>query len=172
MKKDIAGYPVFTEKEILDHLYEHPDFDIHKVDKSVEQKAPVVLEFYSLPDMLDIEPLNKKKFLKEVDTLLQSYWQMPDSYKTLDVVTYVWDRKKGDTEEEKDRIMLEMNLFLQRKLLDLLRYLVYLVDTMRANKVVWGVGRGSSVSSYVLFLIGVHKINSLEFNLDPKEFFK
>jgi DNA polymerase III alpha subunit len=50
--------------------------------------------------------------------------------------------------------------------------MIYLVDVMRENSVVWGVGRGSSVASYVLYLIGVHKIDSVKYNLDFKEFFK
>jgi DNA polymerase III alpha subunit len=37
---------------------------------------------------------------------------------------------------------------------------------------VWGVGRGSSVASYVLFLIGVHRIDSMKYNLDYKEFLR
>jgi len=50
--------------------------------------------------------------------------------------------------------------------------LKYLVDTLRKNNVIWGVGRGSSVASYVLFLLGVHKIDSLYYNLDIEEFLK
>jgi hypothetical protein len=49
---------------------------------------------------------------------------------------------------------------------------LYALFTMRENKIVWGVGRGSSVASYVLFLIGVHKINSIKYNLDINEFLK
>lgn len=63
-------------------------------------------------------------------------------------------------------------MYQDRDAFDLLRYLKYLVDTMRANNVVWGVGRGSSVASFVLYLIGVHKINSLSYDLDPTEFLK
>jgi DNA polymerase III alpha subunit len=63
-------------------------------------------------------------------------------------------------------------LFQARNLLTLLQYLKYLVDTLRTNKIVWGVGRGSSVSSYVLYKIGVHKIDSLYYDLDPAEFLK
>jgi DNA polymerase III alpha subunit len=55
---------------------------------------------------------------------------------------------------------------------DLLFYLKYLVDTLRENKVVWGVGRGSSVASYVLYLIGIHKIDSIKYDLDITEFLK
>lgn len=54
----------------------------------------------------------------------------------------------------------------------LLRYMIYLVDYMRENKIVWGVGRGSSVASYVLYLIGIHKINSIHYDLDWKEFLR
>ena len=55
---------------------------------------------------------------------------------------------------------------------DLLRYLKYFVDTMRENNVVWGLGRGSSVASYVLYLIGVHKIDSMYYDLDVGEFLR
>ena len=56
--------------------------------------------------------------------------------------------------------------------MDLLRYLRYFVDVLRANNVIWGVGRGSSVASFVLFLLGVHRINSLYYDLDPREFLR
>jgi DNA polymerase III alpha subunit len=63
-------------------------------------------------------------------------------------------------------------MYKERNLYSLLRYMVYLVDTMRQHKIVWGVGRGSSVSSYVLFLIGIHKVDSLQYQLDIGEFLK
>jgi len=43
---------------------------------------------------------------------------------------------------------------------------------MQENKVIWGVGRGSSVASYVLYLIGVHRVNSMYYNLDVGEFLR
>jgi DNA polymerase III alpha subunit len=46
------------------------------------------------------------------------------------------------------------------------------VETMRVNNIVWGVGRGSSVASYVLYLIGVHKIDSMYYDLDIEEFLR
>lgn len=75
-------------------------------------------------------------------------------------------------EAELQRAGEELLMFQERDLFDLLKYLKYLVDTMRSNNIVWGVGRGSSVASFVLFLLGVHKINSLEYDLDPTEFLK
>ena len=63
-------------------------------------------------------------------------------------------------------------MFQERNLFNLLKYLKYLVDTMRDNNVIWGVGRGSSVASYVLYLLGVHRINSMYYDLDPGEFLR
>jgi DNA polymerase III alpha subunit len=53
-----------------------------------------------------------------------------------------------------------------------LRYLKYLVDTLKSNNMIWGVGRGSSVASYVLYLLGVHRIDSMFYDLDAREFLR
>ena len=76
------------------------------------------------------------------------------------------------TQQQTDRVTQELELFVQHNMMDLLHYLKYLVDTLRENKIVWGVGRGSSVASYVLYLIGVHKIDSIKYELDINEFLK
>jgi DNA polymerase III alpha subunit len=95
---------------------------------------------------------------------------MPVEYKELDIAAYVLGLCQQ--EQELQRVGQELLLYQERNLFDLLRYLKYLVDTLRKNNVVWGVGRGSSVASYVLFLLGVHKIDSLYYNLDIDEFLK
>lgn len=77
-----------------------------------------------------------------------------------------------ETESQRARVDEELTLFIQHGMFDMLFYLKYLVDTMRENNIVWGVGRGSSVASYVLFLIGVHKIDSIKYNLDINEFLR
>jgi DNA polymerase III alpha subunit len=76
------------------------------------------------------------------------------------------------TPEQTERVTKELELFIQHGMLDLLFYLKYLVDTMRENNIVWGVGRGSSVASYVLYLLGIHKIDSIKYELDIHEFLK
>jgi DNA polymerase III alpha subunit len=80
--------------------------------------------------------------------------------------------ERCNTHEEVTRIDEEFIAYEEKGLLDLLRYMVYLVDFMRENGIVWGVGRGSSVASYVLYIIGVHKINSIQYNLDWREFLR
>jgi DNA polymerase III alpha subunit len=106
----------------------------------------------------------------EFDNALQSEWFMPDKYKDMDISKYLQDKCK--TQEELVRYFEEYAEFNKREMLPLLRYMVYLVDFMRENNIVWGVGRGSSVASYVLYLIGVHKVNSIQFGLDWREFLR
>ena len=96
---------------------------------------------------------------------------MPDSYKMLDVKKHISDNYTLN-KEQWARINLELNEFERRNLTDLLRFLVYFIDTVRTNNIVYGVGRGSSIASYVLYLLKVHRIDSFKYNLDIKEFLK
>ena len=110
--------------------------------------------------------------LEQFDTNLQDDWFMPESYKptSFNIVEHLVSLCKNETET--NRVLDELALFAQYNMIDLLCYLKYLVDTMRKNNVVWGVGRGSSVASFCLYLLGVHKINSIKYDLDIKEFLK
>jgi DNA polymerase III alpha subunit len=95
---------------------------------------------------------------------------MPDEYKQLDIAQWLLDQCTKD--EELQRVGTELLLYQERDLFPLLRQLKYVVDVWRKNNVVWGVGRGSSVASYILYLIGVHQINSLYYDLDIAEFLR
>ena len=95
---------------------------------------------------------------------------MPEEYQNFNLVEFLLD--KCQTEEQSNRVLEELELFVQYDMIPVLNYLKYLVDTMRANNIVWGVGRGSSVASYCLYLLGVHKIDSIKFSLDIREFLK
>jgi DNA polymerase III alpha subunit len=95
---------------------------------------------------------------------------MPEEYKQLDIAKLVLDLCKTDAELQ--RVGEELLLYQERNLFDLLRYLKYLVDVMQTNRMIWGVGRGSSVASYVLYLLKVHRVNSLFYDLDPQEFLR
>jgi DNA polymerase III alpha subunit len=97
-------------------------------------------------------------------------WVFPLVYQQIDVRAWLYDKCK--TQREKDRVDEEYVLYEERDLVMLLRLFIYLVDYMRKNDFVWGVGRGSSVSSYILYLIGVHRVNSLLYEFDIKDFLK
>ena len=95
---------------------------------------------------------------------------MPQEYSDMDIAKWVLEQCADQNELQ--RAGAELMEYADRGLLPLLQYLKYLVDTMRTNNVVWGVGRGSSVASFVLYLIGVHRIHSLRNNLDFAEFMR
>jgi DNA polymerase III alpha subunit len=107
--------------------------------------------------------------LSEFDATNQADWFMPDEYKNMDIEEFLVEQCP---EQNYERIIKELELFRQHNMMDLLKYLKYLVDTLRENKVMWGVGRGSSVASYCLYLIGVHKVDSVKYDLDIHEFLK
>jgi DNA polymerase III alpha subunit len=83
-----------------------------------------------------------------------------------------WLLDQCQTQEELQRVGKELLLYQERELFSLLKQLKYIVDTWRENNIVWGVGRGSSVASYILYLLGVHKINSIYYDLDIEEFLR
>ena len=96
-------------------------------------------------------------------------WFIPKEYKNLDIEKYIIDKCPR---ENLDRARQELEIYRRKNMLDLLKTIKYIVDTLRANNVIWGVGRGSSVASYVLFLLEIHKIDSVKYNLPIEEFFK
>jgi hypothetical protein len=100
----------------------------------------------------------------------QTQWHMPAQYQAIDIAAHVLGL--CTTEAELQRCGKELLLYQERNLFDLLRYMVYLVDTMTEHSVVWGVGRGSSVASYVLYKLKVHQIDSMYYNLDIEEFLR
>lgn len=98
-------------------------------------------------------------------------WNMPKEYQELDIKLYIADNHSL-SQPQWLRVNLELEEFDRRGLTDLLRFLVYFINTVRTNNVVYGVGRGSSIASYVLYLLKVHRIDSFKYNLDIKEFLK
>ena len=170
MKYDQYGQTYTTSNELCDLLYKNPALDISlfQVEDSLEYNRSVA-ELHAELDLLDSYH-NISQTVEEFDRVLQRNWRMPKEYKDLDIAAYVLGLCKE--EHKLQRVGEELILYQERDLFDLLRYLKYLIDTLRKNNIVWGVGRGSSVASYVLFLIGVHKIDSLYYNLNIDEFLK
>ena len=97
-------------------------------------------------------------------------WWMPEEYKILDIEQYLLNLIT--TPQQRERVYAELEEFKQRDMLPMLNFLVYMITELKNNNIMWGVGRGSSVSSYILYLIGVHKIDSIKYNLDYKEFLR
>lgn len=97
-------------------------------------------------------------------------WNTPEPYKNIDVKEYCLN--KCTSLLEKERVIQEFTEFEKRDMIPVLRHLMFLVEHWKSKNVVWGVGRGSSVCSFVLYLLEVTLINPLEYNLDLKEWLK
>lgn len=97
-------------------------------------------------------------------------WKLPDRIKNLDLEIYF--AGKISTIKEVNRVSHELTLYKEHGLETMLRFMIYLVEVMRENNVIWGVGRGSSVSSFLLYLVGLHSVNSLKYNLEIEEFIR
>jgi len=123
-----------------------------------------ITDYNKFCDELELLPLSDK-------TYISKDFNIPQHYREIDIREYV-NKKADHGGRGTERLEYELDMFEERGLFPILQLLIYIVDTMRKHSLVWGVGRGSSVSSYLLYILGVHKVNSYKYNLDIKEFLK
>jgi len=163
---DKFGQMIFSQKDLCDVYLTDPEKTLKQV--FIEETINFMDTLENLPELIKYIPPNQTT--EEFDEEHSSNWFFPEEYKQMDIAKWVLDQCKSD--DELQRAGEELLLFQERDMFILLRYLKYLVDIMRKNNIVWGVGRGSSVASFVLYLIGIHKINSLYYQLSITEFLK
>lgn len=165
MTKNKFGELVFTEDDLINLLMSGNEITNGLIVENVfivKEQLDFVPEFASAADNeLTVEQFDQKN---------QKNWYMPEEYKSLDIAAHLLEL--CSTDEQLQRVGHELLLYQEKNLFDLLRYLKYLVDTMKSNEIIWGVGRGSSVASYVLYLLGVHRIDSIYYDLEPEEFLR
>ena len=162
---------IFNESDVMDLIMQGRQLESLKnmlVDNTVDlenavqfvDRIPELIKYVEKPDVI----------LTVFDKEQQATWHMPQEYKDMDIAEYILGLCTNEAELQ--RCGEELLLYQERDLFNLLCYLKYLVDVMTANQVIWGVGRGSSVASFILYKLGVHKINSLYYNLDVHEFLR
>jgi len=165
MKKNKFGELVFLENDIVNQLMINGTVPDNLIVEDVSvcsnqlEKVPVFLKATDVSVSVE-----------DFDTQNQSNWYMPEEYKNFDIAEYVLGL--CSTNEQLQRVGKELLLYQEKNLFNLLRYLKYLVDKMKQNGIIWGVGRGSSVASYVLYLLEVHRVDSIYYDLDPEEFLR
>ena len=170
-KIDNYGNIIYSKEGIVDRILSDLSVDgciIDDIDeftrnetyKNIYDQQIDSLSLYSEPD----------EDIKQFDYNHQTDLFIPEEYKNINLLDYLVS--KCSDELELSRINYEYNLITERNMQSFFKCMIYLVDNFRQNGIVWGVGRGSSVSSFALFKIGIHKVNSLHYNLDCHEFFK
>ena len=169
MKQNNVGELIYTEEDVCDLVMKgHTPAELSGmiVDSTVELTY--------LAELLDPVPqwTHEQEHINpaEFHAQQQSVWHMPEQYCSMDIAAHVLGL--CSTEAELQRCGKELLLYQERGLFDLLRFMVYMVDTMTEHKIIWGVGRGSSVASYVLYKLQVHRIDSMYYNLDVEEFLR
>lgn len=159
------GLVILNDNSLFQSLFVDSKYIEHATSSDSEE----IQEYKKWAKIYDLPEIKTKE--EAIDhTKNQNVWLMPNEYQELDIEEYIINLCK--TEEEQIRVVDELHEYDSRDLYNLLRFLVYLVNTMKKNNIIYGIGRGSSVSSYCLYLIGVHRVNSLKYNLDIKEFLK
>jgi DNA polymerase III alpha subunit len=166
MNIDKFGQVILNENDLCDFYYKNPTSCIKFA--LTETNITNTLGLENFPLLKQYENLDIT--IEEFDKNNQNTYKMPNSYKELDIAEFILKQCKNN--QELQRAAEELFLFQEKDMFDLLRYLKYLVDIMRENNILYGVGRGSSVASFVLFLLGVHRINSLYYDLPIEEFIK
>jgi|TARA_B100002019_G_C21094647_1_gene510382 DNA polymerase III alpha subunit len=124
-----------------------------------------ITDYNKFCEELDLIPLSDKTYFSQD-------FNIPQHYKELDIEQFVHSKLVQRDPDEIGRVEMELAMYKERGLYPILQLLVYIIDTMRQNNLVWGVGRGSSVASYLLYILGVHKVDSHKYELDIKEFLK
>jgi DNA polymerase III alpha subunit len=169
---DKFGQRIFTTDQVADCLLVNPKLDISQCQvidaREYIKSRSELLAGFEIPETYDPEILKKSQF--EFDTELQNHWLAPAEYQDLDILTWLLEKAPNDLARE--RVCVEYKLYEQYQLVNFLRFLKYLTDVLKENSVIQGLGRGSSVSSYCLFLLGVHRIDPIKYNLDISEFLR
>jgi len=170
MKTNALSQVIISESDMIDVLYTGDNINDLVVDDPVwVKKFNEHCKEFDLPSLINwrVEsPLDNDAFIRKN----LSNWYLPESYLNFDIEEYLLS--KCNTTAQTNRVNKELHEFKSRDMLKVLIWLKYFVDTLRENDLIWGVGRGSSTASYILFLIGVHKIDSLKYEIDIKEFLK
>jgi hypothetical protein len=173
MKQNNYGELIFNESDIVNLLMQGHDLDSLKnilVDDTVDTKQLANL-FKSFPNIfVPYASIENSKTITEWDQERQQNWYMPQDYKDMDISEYVLSLCKNEAELQ--RCGEELLLYQQHDLFNLLKYLKYLVDLMQKNQIIWGVGRGSSTASFILYKLGVHRVDSLFYDLSITEFLR
>ena len=172
-EKNNIGQSILTERNIIELIYQNKT---HNIKNCVISQNDSIQKYNNLvsenKDPIEIFQtiINDQDGQDLYDQNNRLNWFMPAEYKQFDIEDYVLGL--CETSEQKQRVDYELSLYKSHAMMDVLQFLKYMVDTLRKNNIVWGVGRGSSVASYVLYLLGVHKVNSIKYNLDPTEFLR
>jgi DNA polymerase III alpha subunit len=127
-----------------------------------------------------LNPSLKVSVKDKLDVIDQT-WNIPETYKNINIGKYVTEKLTSELHNKKfeeaevtkriNRVEFELKKYKEYDMSIVLKTIIYIVDVFTQNNVVWGTGRGSSCASYVLYLLGIHNVDSVAYDLDVNDFF-
>ena len=166
---DKFGNNIYQTKDILKLFYTVGTDSV----ESVLVESSTDIELFEKNSNITLKKIDNIIYesldIQDFDKICREEWFLPEEYKNMDIEGFLCH---VCPKQNYQRLIEELEEFRSRNMLPLLKILKYLVDMFRKNNIVWGVGRGSSVASYALFLIGIHKIDSVKYNLNWQEFLR
>lgn len=138
----------------------------------VEKKTPKVVQWNKFSGQ-------DEKF--DVKTNLSPFsvdWNIPDEYVDIDIVDYISNELIPKVEQDEfydarlTRIVEEVEQIQITKSESIFRCLIYILDKMKKDNVFWGLGRGSSCSVYLFYLLELHAVDCVKYDIHYSEFFK
>jgi len=174
MITDEYGNCLFATKEALDLIYSGESINQMMLDDPTETSRYNANATHFELDRI-LKPLQINMPVDEYHALLSSTWLIPENYANMDIEVYLTNQliqRKLNSDLYIGRLADELTEYRDRNMIQILLYLVYAMDVCKEVNLVTGIGRGSSVSSLVLYLIGTHHIDPVKYNLSYKEFLR
>lgn len=158
------GKVIFTYESLLKLARDGQPFH----DQLVEPND--LIELYNRFSNNKLQKFEEGNFGELSDDLF--IWNTPSDYSEIDIELFCVERMEYTSDVYLSRLSDELAEIEKRKMEPLVRHLIYMVDHFRKNDIVWGVGRGSSCASLVMYLIGINKIDPVLYEIPMDEFFR
>lgn len=161
------GVKSYTYDQLCDSSFSEPDLlkscYISGHDSSFEEFYQMVDIRYPIKDSL--LPFDNS-ISSSIDTSFNLYDFIVDKFITLNLY-----EQKIHVCKKFERLETEWCKVQILKKEKLLYIVIHVVNTLNVNKIPW-CSRGSCSASYILYLLGVHHIDSFKYDIDDAEFFK
>jgi DNA polymerase III alpha subunit len=171
------GHQVYQESDLIQLLISGDS-----VDGCTCEDSPDIVQFINANENAGLQTTisiysEPSTPVLEYHKFLSAEYEIPDEYKNLDLVKYVFDLVEKytfdyDIELVYQRIEEELALFYEYDLENYIRSVIFIIDAFTKNNIIHGCGRGSSVASFILYLIGVHYIDPIKYDINISEFLR
>jgi len=102
-------------------------------------------------------------------------WTIPKKYLSMNIEELcieALEQKRLINDVYVNRLSWELIQMELKDMHQFVRCLLYVTHQFKENDVVWGVGRGSSCASLIMYLLDINKVDPVKYGIPAEEFFK